>query len=80
MLREKLDSLLRRRPFLPFRVHVKDGRIYEVPYRGMTLLAEQYIKIGIPITKGHHPICDHTEFVPLELIERIEESSDSQDR
>jgi hypothetical protein len=76
MIREKLQTLVRQRPFQPFRVHLNDGRVFDVPYRGMTLLAQNFVKIGIPITEGPHPICDHTEYVPLELIDRIEELID----
>ncbi len=76
MIRAKLDALVRRRPFVPFRVHLTDGRVFDVPYRGMTLVAQGYVKIGIPITDGPHPICDHTEYVPLKLIDRIEDLSE----
>jgi hypothetical protein len=74
MIREKLQTLVRRRPFVPFRVHLRDGRVFEVPFRGMTLLAQNYIKIGIPISEGPQPLCDHTEYVPLRLIDRVEET------
>jgi hypothetical protein len=78
MIRDQLQTLLRQRPFQPFRVHLTDGRSYDVPYRGMTLLADTFINIGIPITEGPHPICSHTEHVPFKDIDRIEESISSQ--
>jgi hypothetical protein len=49
-----------------------NGRVFDIPYTGMTLLAETYVNIGIPITQEPHPICDRLEHVPLRLIERIE--------
>lgn len=74
MIEDQLQNLLRRRPFQPFRLHLTDGRVFDIPYKGMTLLAQNYINIGIPISEGPHPICDHTEHVRLRLIDRIEES------
>jgi hypothetical protein len=73
MEHDELRSLLRRRPFQPFRVIVDDGRTYEVRYPYMNLLAPSYIKIGIPEASGDPtPIADHTEFVRLSQIVRVE--------
>jgi hypothetical protein len=38
----------------------------------MNLLAESFIKIGIPDPSLPEPICDHTEFVWLKDVTRIE--------
>lgn len=73
MQRETLREWLKRRPFQPFRVHVDDGRTYEVRYPRMNLLAQTFIKIGIPNpNKPSDLVCDHTEFVRLEQIMRLE--------
>jgi hypothetical protein len=77
MIHDKLWSLIKQRPFRPFRVHLTDGRSLDVPYRGMTLLAETYINIGIPITEGPRPICGDMVHVPLKLIDHVEEISDA---
>ena len=69
---ENIKQWLRRRPFQPFRVVVKDGRVYDVRHPRMNLLAETYVKIGIPHPQRPAPMCDHTEFVALKEIERIE--------
>ncbi len=68
MDREELQHLLRQRPFQPFRLLLRDGRAFEVRYPEMNLLARSYVKIGIPDLEGPHPVCDHTEFVPLSQI------------
>ena len=62
----------KQKPFHPFRVYVKDGRTYDVRHRNMNLVAETYVKIGIPDLTGSRPICDHTEYVALKQIDRIE--------
>ena len=77
-IRDQLQALLRQRPFRAFRVHLTDGRTFDVRYPRMNLLAESYIKIGIPESEGDDPVCDHTEYVPFKLIERIEEAAASQ--
>ena len=77
MIREQLQSLVRRRPFQPFRIHLTDGRVLNIPYTGMTLLAHNYINIGIPVTEGPQPICDRLEHVPFSLIQRIEDANNS---
>jgi hypothetical protein len=72
MERESFRQLLRQRPFQPFRIVVNDGRIFEVRHPEMNLLARSYVKIGVPESAGSDPICDHTEFVPLSKIVRVE--------
>ena len=71
MDRAELERLLRQKPFQPFRIYVNDGRVYNVRPR-MNLLAESFIKIGIPDKTLPEPMCDHTEFVWLKDITRIE--------
>jgi hypothetical protein len=74
MDRAELHRLLRQKPFQPFRVVLSDGRTYEIRYPYMNLLAESFIKIGIPDANDTRPepLCDHTEFVWLKEIDRAE--------
>jgi len=73
--REEMRRLLRQTPFRPFRVILHDGRHYDIYHPRMNLLAQAYIKIGIAAPDLPPPICDHTEYVPLAQIERIEDLS-----
>ena len=73
--REELNRLLRQKPFRPFRVILRDGRTYYVHPR-MNLVADTFIKIGIPAAGRPAPIVDHTEYVRLADIDRIEDLSD----
>jgi hypothetical protein len=59
---------LRQQPFQPFRVVLSNGRVYEIRYPRMNLLAESFINIGIPDETGPEPLCDHTEHVRLDQI------------
>jgi hypothetical protein len=72
MNHDEMRHLLRQQPFQPFRVFVRDGRVYEVRNPRMNLLAESFIKIGIPSADLPEPICDHTEYVRLDQIDRVE--------
>jgi hypothetical protein len=71
MNRDELRRLLRRQPFQPFRVLLNDGRTYEVRHPYMNLLADSYIKIGIP-DQTRPELCDHTEYVRFEQIAHTE--------
>ncbi len=72
MSNEEFRRLLKEKPFQPFRVIVTDGRTFEVRHPEMNLVAQSYVKIGIPENEAPHPICDHTEFVPYSQIVRVE--------
>lgn len=72
MEHEEMRKLLRAMPFVPFRVYVRDGRRYDVMHPRMNLLAVNYIKIGIGAPDLRPPIVDHTEYVALKEIERVE--------
>jgi hypothetical protein len=70
----ELYNLLHKRPFEPFRVHVKDGRVYDVRYPHMNMVGVTWIHIGVlaPGDTDPDPIPDHTEKVFLNQISRIE--------
>jgi hypothetical protein len=72
MEREQFRQLLRQKPFQPFRIILDDGRIFEIRFPQMNLLARSYAKIGVPQSGAADAICDHTEFVPLARIARVE--------
>jgi hypothetical protein len=48
MAPEELRDMVRRRPFLPFRVHLNDGRQYDVLYPEATLVSRRTMVIGFP--------------------------------
>ena len=73
MTRETLREWLKRQPFQPFQVYLTDGRTFDVRYPRMNLLAYTFIKIGIPAPDiPSDMICDHTEHVRLDEIDRVE--------
>ncbi len=72
MDREKLRLLLRQQPFQPFRVHLTDGRTYDVQLPDMHILGEKYIAIGFPEPNVPDPAVDHSEIVFLSMISHVE--------
>lgn len=48
MAPEELRDMVRRRPFQPFRVHLDDGRQYDVLYPEVTLVSRTMMLIGFP--------------------------------
>ena len=45
---EEARQYLWRKPFQPVRIHLKDGRTFDIPRRGWTLAAEALLIIGTP--------------------------------
>jgi hypothetical protein len=73
MQRETLREWLKREPFQPFRVHLTDGRTFDIRSPRTNLLAQTFIKIGIPEPGSTDPwICDYTEYVSLAQIAKVE--------
>lgn len=73
MTRDEMKQMLRQRPFQPFRVHVADGRVYDVRFPRMNLVADSFMKIGIPDPEyPSETVCHHTEYVRLDQIVRVE--------
>ncbi len=45
---EEARKYLWKEPFQPVRIRLKDGRTFDIPYRGWTLAAEAILIIGQP--------------------------------
>lgn len=41
-------TLLRQRPFEPFRIHVLDGRTYDITHPELCLVTRRTLHIGVP--------------------------------
>ena len=69
---DELLGLLRKRPFEPFRVHLTDGRTFDVRYPEINLVGLTFFVIGIPMKGQEDPFGDYAVHVPLEMIAQIE--------
>jgi hypothetical protein len=71
---ERLRELLRQEPFQPFRLHLRDGRVFDVPHPRLMLVFRTYAILGIPAPDETLPIYDYTVDIPLDDIDRAEKT------
>ena len=60
---EELYHILHRKPFQPFRVHVKNGQFYDIRYEHLAVVGRTYFQIGIPAA---HPADELLDLDPVE--------------
>jgi hypothetical protein len=69
---EDLYRLLHQNPFPPTRVHLKDGRCYDIRYPNQAVVGKTFIDIGIPLPNQPEPIFDYVESLDPADIDRVE--------
>jgi hypothetical protein len=72
MTRDEMKDLIKRQPFQPFRVHLTDGRHYDVVNPEFNLVSRTTVLIGFPHPEGKHPFADDGVYVDLDLIKSVE--------
>jgi hypothetical protein len=71
MSADDLLPLLRRRPFLPFRLVTTDGTAYEVRHPEMLMPGRRTVTVGLPDNPAV-PIYDQQVIVSLLHVQRLE--------
>ena len=71
---EDILDLVRRKPFVPFRIHVTDGSVYEIRHPEMAWIRPSTVHIGIEAKENHArgPYDHDVEFVSLNQVVRLE--------
>ena len=69
---EALIQALRQRPFVPFRLHVSDGSLYEIRHPDLVWVAPGYVVIGLPPVVPHPVTIERHEVVAISHITRLE--------
>ena len=69
---EELVKLLRRRPFLPLRLHMTDGQTYDIHHPDLVMVSRSYATIGTTPDPGTG-VLEHVEYCSLLHIVRVEE-------
>lgn len=64
--------LLDQRPFRPFRVHLTDGRYFDVRYSKINFAGQTHFDIGIPASDHSDPVYKSFVSVGWEYVERLE--------
>ena len=72
MRQEDLLEVLRQRPFVPFRIHVTDGIVYEVRHPELVLVGRSRAVVFFPDPRRPPPAFDRFDMVSLLHITRLE--------
>ncbi len=72
MSQEQLLALLRQRPFQPFRLHLSDGRVFDIVYPHHNVAGRTMLAIGVPDKEEPERFADHFVDVDYPQILRIE--------
>jgi hypothetical protein len=69
---EELTALLRKRPFVPLRIHMTDGHAYDIPHPELMMVGRSHALIGL---RPDHVtgVVDRTDSFALLHIVGIEE-------
>jgi hypothetical protein len=69
---EELTALLRRRPFIPLRLHMTDGQTYDIRHCDQVLVSRQRVDIGMPPNPATG-VLERVEFCSLLHVVRVED-------
>ena len=68
----EIIKLLRVRPFEPFRIHMTDGRSFDIDHPELSIVTRRKMIIGVGANR-ESGISDHTENCSLIHVVRVEE-------
>jgi hypothetical protein len=71
-MREQLLALLRQRPFQPFRLHLTDGRVFDILFPRNNIAGRSMFTIGIPDKEEPEHYAEYVEHVDYPQICRVE--------
>jgi hypothetical protein len=66
-----LLQALRRRPFVPFRIQVSDGPVYDVRHPELLMVGLGSASIGVPAQGQPQPIYERVETVSLAHVVKL---------
>jgi hypothetical protein len=69
---EAIRNLLRRQPFTPFRIYVRDGGVFEVRHPEMAMLTRREILVGLSQDNGAGQIPSDYQILSLLHVTRLE--------
>lgn len=58
--------------FQPFRLHLSDGRYYDIHHRDLIIVGPEVVHIGIAVPDHPLLLCEETEMVDLDTITQLE--------
>jgi len=72
MLKEQVRTILKREPFTPFRIHLVNGKHYDVDHREVARFLGYGVLVFIGLKEGTHQAKGYDRF-SFEQIARIED-------
>jgi len=69
---EQIAELLHRQPFIPLRLHLTDGKTYDVKHPEMVIVGRAHLHLGVPRREGSK-VADKIVYCSLLHIVRVEE-------
>jgi hypothetical protein len=69
---EDLYRTLEKTPFQPMRIHIKDGRAYDVASREMVIVGVDFLDVGVPAMNQPEGVWATGVTIPLEQVVSIE--------
>lgn len=72
MRSEDIYRVLRQQPFRPFRLHLSNGRTYDVRHPDLVLVGQTTMIVGVPVPNMSYPIYDDYAVVTLLHINDLE--------
>jgi hypothetical protein len=72
MAPEDIYRAVQHDPFRPVRLHLKDGRRYDITHRNLIMVGRTWVDIGIQAPDEAHGISDHTVFLSPDDIVQVE--------
>jgi len=79
MDKEAIRSELNREPFIPLRLHLKDGRTFDVPFRQVARIVSSGVLVFIGLKEGTHSAKGYDRFA-FNNVDRIEHRKNGRKR
>jgi hypothetical protein len=77
MRAEEFTQLLRARPFVPLRIHMTDGKTYDIRHPEIVLVLRSRLGVGADPTTGVLDRVDHCSLLYVVRVEELSSSSQS---
>ncbi|MBC7783152.1 MAG: hypothetical protein H7144_04870 [Burkholderiales bacterium] len=74
MLKKDVKALITREPFVPYRIYLQDGRLFDVPFREVAHFLSFGVLVFIGMKQGSRRAENYDRFA-FENISRIEDTS-----
>lgn len=71
-LSKQLLHLVRKRPFEPFRIHLTDGRVFDIRFPDLNMVGATWLLIGIPEPSEPDPFAERVLDIDLSLVRQVE--------